>query len=462
MPWPYLLSHAVTVVSVSSSVLASLHLLSSRRSSQSTIAWLLGFIFVPEVAVPLYIVFGSRKRAQPLLELPQPEDAQRAALPPPPSRPVEHVLFSAGIDPATSDNELAILGDGVGAFKALTSLIAQAQKRIYITMFILGDDDTGREIVSLLSRRAQEGLEVKLIMDAVGSRQMRRRATQELQAAGAEVRTFMPLLRVPFRGSGNLRSHRKLVIVDGCAVFTGGMNLANEYMGKAPLEGRFRDIGAIATGSVADSAERLFLSDWYFCGGNREKILPRARAGHPGAGNRRLQFVPSGPDRPDDALYDALLVAIGRAVRRVRIVSPYYIPDEPLQRALVLAGRSGIDTTLVMPTRSNHAIADVARRPFLRELAGAGVRLFGYPHGMVHAKALVVDDCFAYVGSPNMDVRSLLLNYENAIFAYDEHSVAEIDSFIEGLLAESLQDGLHTKRRAWPIEPLARLVAPEL
>ncbi len=460
MPWLYLLSHAVTVVSVTSSVLASLHLLQTRRSSQSTISWLLGFIFAPQLAVPLYIVFGTRKLVHRMLELPRPASSPTRDVPPP-SRPVERVLFEAGIDGARADNEIEIFGDGVAAYEALVALVQSAKERLYVTIFILGDDDTGRTMVSLLCAQSRRGVDVRLIVDAIGSRSMRRYATRELRAAGGVVRTFMPLLRLPFRGSGNLRSHRKLVIVDGAAVFTGGMNLAIEYMGKAPFDGRFRDLGAVAKGPVAASAEQLFLSDWRFCG-NETAPNTATQEPPPTAGTARLQFVPSGPDRADDALYDALLVAIGRAEKRVRIVTPYYIPDEPLQRALVLAGRSGIDTALVMPTRSNHTIADVARRPFLRELASAGVHLHGFAHGMVHAKAMVVDDCFAFVGSPNMDARSLLLNYENAIFVYDQPSVAKIDGFIGALIAESEEGTLRTKRRAWPIEPLARLLAPEL
>ena len=461
MAWPYLLPHAITVVSVTSSVLASYHLFSSRRSSQSTVAWLLGFVFMPLVTVPLYIVFGTRKIAHRLALRPQdgPPPAEPA-----PSHPIERVLFGAGIDGATSDNDLRIVGDGVAAFEALVALLEGATSRIFISIFILGDDDTGRAIVEILSRRAKDGLDVRLIVDAVGSRSSVRWASRALKAAGGQARTFMPLLRIPFRGSGNLRSHRKLVVVDGARVLTGGMNFALEYMGSKPYAARFRDIAAIATGTVAMSAERLFLADWRFCSGEpRDATDAHAtNAGTRGVGSSRLQFVPSGPDRPDDALYDGLLVAIGGARKRVRVVTPYYIPDDPLQRALVLSARRGIETDLVMPARSNHRIADVARRPFLRELAASGARLFAYPDGMVHAKAMVVDDTFAYVGSPNLDVRSLLLNYENAIFAYGVDDVAKIDAFIETLARECVRDGFLLKRRAWPMEPLARLLAPEL
>jgi len=457
MVWPYLFSHAVTVLSVTASVLSALHLFQSRRSSQSTISWLLGFIFMPQVAVPLYRIFGRRKFISPVAPDRTPKRGE-----PPTDRPVEQILFGADIASATNDNALEIIGDGVDAYEKLVALMKGAEKRLYVTMFILGNDDTGKSFVRVMCEQAKRGVDVRLILDAVGSRGMLRHATRELTEAGGKVRVFMPLLHVPFRGAGNLRCHRKLVIADGVRVFTGGMNLAIEYLGSAPHDGRWRDLGAIAEGSVAESAEELFLSDWRFCGREKDTGARPERLAPKSGGDARLQLVPSGPDRPDDALYDALLVAIGRANTRVRIVTPYSIPDEPLQKALVLATRSGIETSLIMPTRSNHPLTDVARRPFLRELDAAGAHLFGYQPGMVHAKAMVVDDTFAYVGSPNMDVRSLLLNYEDAIFVYDAPSVAKVDAFIAALLSESTLGALETKRRAWPIEPLARLLAPEL
>jgi cardiolipin synthase len=173
--------------------------------------------------------------------------------------------------------------------------------------------------------------------------------------------------------------------------------------------------------------------------------------------------VSSGPDLVDDALYEALISAAAAATKRVAIVTPYYVPDEAMQLALVLAARRGVPVDLVVPSKSNHPIADYARRGPLRGLRRAGVAVHGYPAGMIHGKAMVVDDGFAYVGSPNYDVRSLLLNYENALFLYGAEEVAAVAAWIDELRDASSSAELGRPRREWSVlEAVARLLAPEL
>ena len=174
-----------------------------------------------------------------------------------------------------------------------------------------------------------------------------------------------------------------------------------------------------------------------------------------------MQVVPSGPDTVTDTIYDLFLTGIFAAKQRIAIVTPYYVPDDVLQHALVLAARRGVRTELVVPTLSNHRIADIARRRLLRELRAAGVVIHYYPHGMVHAKAMVIDDDFAYVGSPNFDMRSLFLNYENAMCVYSSEAIGQIRTFVDGLIAESVAEG-PKKRANWLLEQVARLLAPEL
>ena len=155
------------------------------------------------------------------------------------------------------------------------------------------------------------------------------------------------------------------------------------------------------------------------------------------------------------------LTGIFAAKERVAIVTPYFVPDDLLQHALVLCARRGVRVEIVVPSRSNHRIADVARRRLLHELIAAGVQVRYYPSGMVHAKAMVVDDLWAYVGSPNFDMRSLLLNYENALFAYSPAAIAEVRTFVDTLLGESVSDE-PSGRAGFVLEQLARLLAPEL
>ena len=245
-------------------------------------------------------------------------------------------------------------------------------------MFILGDDATGRAVVDALARRAACGVAVRVILDAVGSARSRRHAAAVLGAAGGEVRMFMPLRHSPVRGRTNLRSHRKLGVFDGERVFAGGMNLADEYMGPgapATPAPRWRDVAAVVCGPVAADAAALFESDWVFCGGSKRARRARSARAAAGAapGDAIVQLVPSGPDMVTDTVYDLFLTGIFGARERVAIVTPYYVPDDVLQHALVLAARRGVRTEVVVPSRSNHRVADIARRA-LAARAGRGRR----------------------------------------------------------------------------------------
>jgi cardiolipin synthase len=178
-------------------------------------------------------------------------------------------------------------------------------------------------------------------------------------------------------------------------------------------------------------------------------------------GETRVQFMPVGPDMTTDTMYDVLLSGIFKARERVAIVTPYYVPDDALQHALVLSARRGVKTELLVPAWSNHRVADVARREFLRELTANGVLVHYYARGMVHAKAMTIDDDFAYVGSPNFDMRSLFLNYEDAVCVYSPEAIAEVRKFIDGLISECASEP-PVFRVHRVIEQIALLLAPEL
>jgi cardiolipin synthase len=436
----YLASHALSIATVVAWFVMLSRIAGSRRTSQSSIAWLLAFAFLPVIAIPLYLALGTRKL---------PRRAKGGAM---------------AVPPARSGNAFEILATGEAAYARLLALIGGARRTIDLTTFILGDDATGRAVVEALAERARHGVDVRVILDAVGCARTFRGAEKALRAAGAEVRAFMPFWHSPLRGKTNLRSHRKLVVVDGEHVMAGGMNLAREYMGTPLPEGeepRWRDVAAVASGPVAADAAALFESDWAFCGGaaRTSSAGAPAAAGEP-RGDARVQLVPSGPDMLGDTIYDLFLNGIFRAEERILIVTPYYVPDEALQHALVLAARRGVRTLVLVPARSNHRIADVARRKLLRELRAEGVVVHFYARGMVHAKAMVVDDAFAYVGSPNFDMRSLFLNYEDALFVRSPEAIGQVRGYVEGLVAECPADPpAEPERRI--LEQIALLVAPE-
>jgi cardiolipin synthase len=457
----YLVSHAATVLAAIAAFVMMIGLGGSGRTSQSTLAWLLALVFMPFVAIPLFFLLGRRKF--PMRAKGPGDDADRRAGIDRGAQPVSiaSVLQSGGVAPPRIGNSFELLGTGEAAYARLMALIAAAERTIDLTMFILGHDTTGHAVVDALAERAAKGVSVRVILDAVGSSRSRSYAAATLGKVGVEVRAFMPLAHSPIRGRTNLRSHRKLAVFDGRHVFAGGMNLANEYMGpSATAEPRWRDVAAVSSGPVAADAEAMFESDWTYCGGSPRKTdgtEPTTTA----YGDAIVQVVPSGPDLATDTVYDLFLTAIFAARERVALVTPYYVPDDVLQHAVVLSARRGVRTEIVIPTVSNHRIADVARRSLLRELTSEGVRVRYYPRGMVHAKAMVVDDTFAYVGSPNFDMRSLFLNYENALCVYSPDAIAAIRGFIDGLMVECDTEGPPGREHRIR-EQLARFLAPEL
>jgi cardiolipin synthase A/B len=462
----YVASHVLTVLAAIASLVMLFRVFDSPRTPQSTLAWLLAIVFLPFVAIPLYLLLGSRKfprhAKRPGRETAWSADPSSDGKP---ATGLARLSLASGLAPARGGHAFELLTTGETAYARLMDLIRNAERSIDLTMFILGDDATGGTVVDALAESAARGVRVRLILDAVGSRRSLRRATRLLGTAGAQVRAFMPLRHSPVRGRTNLRSHRKLGVFDGEHVFAGGMNLADEYMGPTARPAsapRWRDLAAMASGPSAADALALFESDWRFCRGPgrvvddpscADRAVPR--------GDAVVQVVASGPDMPTDTLYDLFLTEIFDARERIAIATPYYVPDAPLQHALVLSARRGVKTEILVPSRSNHGVADVARRQLLRELRAAGAVVHYYGLGMVHAKAMVIDDAFAYVGSPNFDMRSLFLNYESALCLYSRDAIGQVRAFLDGLIAESVSDS-PPYRQDWVIEQVARLLAPEL
>ena len=289
------------------------------------------------------------------------------------------------------------------------------------------DDAAGGQVAAALARARSRGVVVRVLLDGLGAFAGHRRTWRMLRGAGAATRWFSPLrLRLrPRFGRGNLRNHRKLVVVDERAMWSGGRNLGGEYFLDAPGTPAWVDLSFIIEGGIVVDAAAGFTRDWALAGGEPVPAPPTAPPPTANAGEGPLaQLLPSGPDRREDTAYALFLGAIHRADARVLVATPYFVPDDALQLALALAARRGVRVELLLPAQSNHALADIARGRSLRELAAAGARIHLLPR-MLHAKALVVDDGFASCGSINFDGRSLFLNYElNALF----HDTAQVDA----------------------------------
>jgi cardiolipin synthase len=454
-------SHPLLVAVHIVGLVVAMRVLVTRRAPQSLMAWLLALVFAPWAGIPLYFLLGGRKfpRGAKGKHAPPRAPDGRAGLPET-HRAVDvpRVLRTEGVPGVRGGNSFQLLGTGEEAYAALLAEIGAAKRTIDLTVFILGNDAVGTSIVGALAARARAGVRVRLLLDAVGSRPILSRARDEVGAAGGAVRSFMPLIHAPVRGRSNLRSHRKIAVFDGHRVFLGGMNMAIEYMGPTPRPGRWRDVACVVEGPMAADAAQLFASDWAFAGKEQPAQVTEIP---PAAGEAVMQLVPSGPEMATDTFYDALVTALYAARTHVACVTPYYVPDDVVQHAFILCARRGVRTEMVMPAVSNHLLADKARRGLLPELAEAGV-VFRWFGGMVHGKAMVVDDIVAYVGSPNLDMRSFFLNYEDALLLYSPTEIAAVRGWIERLAAECPTTLAPPSRRRWLVDDVARLLAPEL
>lgn len=462
----WLLSHALTVIGFLLAIFAIARLMSERKQPGNTFAWLFAIAFVPYLGVPLYLLLGGRKikklvaRKAPL----QPSSPGAVSVP-------ENAGFASrvftrdGACPPLGGNRVRFLTGGEEAFGELERAILGARESIHLMTFILGRDAVGRRIVKLLAQRARQGVKVRLLLDALGCFPASGRFCDPVRAAGGEVVKFMPVAPLQTRGSANLRNHRKIMVVDHELAFVGGRNLALEYMGPTPLRRRWRDLGAIIAGPAVRQIEEIFLADWAFASG-QTAATPHRPAGWPApAGDAVLQVVASGPDVTGDPLYEGILSLVQQAQRSVWIVTPYFIPDEVLQRSLMVQARAGLDVRLVVPARSNHRITDLARRHHLRELQRAGVKVLLYQPGMNHAKVLLVDGEAALFGSANMDLRSLFVNFEIGLVAYSAPEATAVRTWMEEVFSLSRpMSERQRNRRLFPAlgEEIARLLAPLL
>ncbi|SPD76384.1 Phospholipase D/Transphosphatidylase [uncultured Desulfobacterium sp.] len=439
------------------------HILRQRRSPTSTLAWLLTIIFIPYIGVPFYLMFGGRKMKRKVAEKILVKDPSIGrAFQAEQINPLAAPSALKGPPQAVDMNRVSVFSDGEKAYWATLDLIRSARQSVCVATFILGQDDTGKAIVAALTEKAKEGISVFLLLDALGSVSVRKRFLAPLIKAGGRTAFFMPMLHLPFRGRANLRNHRKMVIADGKSAIVGGMNLADEYMGLGTTPKRWQDLSMLINGPVCTQIYGIFLSDWLFASGKdseRPVALGLRTEDRPDV---LFQVMASGPDVKEDALRDMIVTALFHAESRIWIVTPYFVPDELLLDALCLAAKRGIDLRVVIPKKSNHVLADLAREGYLSQLQECGASVFLYLPGMLHAKAIIMDDRVAITGSANMDMRSLLLNYELALFIYHREVIIQLKDWMQQLMDNCIERSQHKNQTISLIEGVGRLFAPLL
>ena len=522
-----------------------------RRAPSAALAWVLLLVAFPYVGLPVFLMFGTRKLLRPGQRAPRRFDPARTTLcgiPQTERAPIDiwagELLASMGMPPPAVGGKVSFQAQGEEALQAVIDLIDQTRQQLRVATFLLGQDDQAERIVEALCRASARGVEVRLLLDAMGCLRVTAHQYEQLLAAGVWVRRYMPLLHNPVHGRANLRNHRKLLVADEQTVWAGGRNLAGEYFMGVGDEPAWLDLSFSIEGPLVAQAIEMFERDWRVAkrlparyrrraaryrgtalarvvepmaqvadmpeqliaqvlartsssasssalsepskasgppeavqvpGSGRAPIAPDQPAldgegggvlrsegaltdagpacgmsvsvtsvdGEP-VGEEALldarplvtQLLPSGPDLFDDTLYSLLLTAAFHAERRLLAVTPYFVPDEALMTALMMAARRGVQISLLIPAHSNHRLADVARMRALRQLAQVGARIHLYRR-MLHAKVVVIDEAMALAGSLNLDSRSFFLNYEMMVAFYRKTEVRWLSDWLEAHIAEA-------------------------
>ena len=410
--------------------------------------------FLPIGTALLFFLFGGRKHSSLA-------DAKKE---------VNRVAWRLSEEPDFGGNRFRLLGDRHGreTLEELRRQIKGAKRRISLSTYALANDAVGREIVSLLTARAKEGLEVRLLVDAIGSFGIPLRLCRPLLRAGGKVARFNPALPTQGKGSANWRHHRKIAVFDGTFAIIGGQNLGLLYMGDKPSSRRFRDCSFLIEGPTAAAIERVFIADW--CQATDETPMTFAtllRERSPHVGEAHVEVISSGPDCEGDPLWETYVKLFSNCKRSITVVTPYFVPDRTLFTLLVTAANAGRHVKIMVPRRSDHRLLDLARRWHLRTLREAGAEILFFKPDVLHAKLVIVDDEQLVIGSANLDMRSLFLNYEIGAVVRDPVAVAEVGTLIAGWETESTRftEDLYRRTRTWTgraIEAIAQVISPLL
>ena len=429
--------------------ISSIHAVMATRTSQGAIAWVISLNTLPYVTVPAYWILG-RSRFKGYVTARQEGDNQIQGIARDAGRGVDPYRMSAsqmrdapagqaaerlaGI-PYLTGNAVELLVDGDATFGSILDGIDEAREYIMFQFFIVHDDELGREVKSHLIAKAKEGVRVYFLYDEVGSHDLPKRYKNELREAGAEVYDFHTRKGPGNRFQINFRNHRKIVVVDGRTAWIGGHNVGDEYLGKDPKFGHWRDTHMRIEGPAVLAAQLSFVEDWNWAAGVVPEVdwTPKP----PTDGGVPVLVLPTGPA---DELESASLMfthAINSARKRIWIASPYFVPDESVISALQLAGLRGVDVRILIPDKPDHLLVYLAAYSYFDEASATGVQFYRYLDGFLHEKVMLIDDYVTTIGTANFDNRSFRLNFEVTAVVVDTAFASLVEEMFEQDLAHS-------------------------
>ena len=476
-----IITAAVTILIVNI-LLVCLLLFFEQKRPAAMWAWLLLVLFTSLPGFLFYLAVGRSPRRRSLsigkqltdeqLRIMLHAERERVGVLPHDESPVDtrwHEIirfhYTTGTAYLTHGNEVDIFTEGTEKFARLLKSLKEARNSIHLEYYIFRDDTIGNEILSVLIDKAESGIDVKIIHDGLGTWELPRTFFAPLVKAGGRVACFFPPYMPPFRFQLKYRNHRKICIVDNCEAWIGGFNIGDEYLGKDPRFGNWRDTHLRIAGPAVEAVAQCFLLDWQFAA--RERIDPTSvprMLSLPSSFGASMQVVTSGPDSRWDSIHDGFFKIISSAHKSLYIQTPYFIPDDSILRALNVAALSGVDVKIMVPDRPDHPFVYWATRSFLGETLDSGIESYIYENGFLHSKLIIADGSVASIGSTNMDIRSFELNFEINAFIYDGPTVARLEKiFLDDLrhcsrLTKQIYDHRSAGQRA--LEGVARLLSP--
>ena len=445
--------------------------ISVARTSQGALGWVIFLLAVPWLAVPMFLFFGHHRFRHYVKARRDSEEVMtgvrdyrvRHAPTTPPAFPIR--AFEAISDmPVVGGNNMVLLVDGPTTFDAIFATIDAAQDYVLVQFYIVRDDPTGRALLDRLVAAARRGVTVRFVCDPMGSVKLSTQYLDDLRAAGVQVVDPSEMRGPKTRFHLNFRNHRKTVIVDGVVGFTGGLNVGEEYMGRDPAFGHWRDTHIRLQGPMVSQLQLIFAKDWHWATGKALIGELNWEAGRTEADMPAL-IVATGPGDSMETGALFFFSTIANATKRIWIASPYFVPDRDVLTALKHAALEGLDVRILLPEVVDHRVPWLAAFAFFDEIREACVQVWRYTDGFMHQKAIVVDDAFAALGTTNLDNRSFRLNFEAMAAFFDPRSAAAVEQMLAAdfTRASQLDKPLAAQPRMVRFgAPVSRLFAPIL
>jgi cardiolipin synthase len=466
--WILNILYALTILGIIAVVV------SENRNPVKSLAWVTVLLVVPVVGLVLYIVFGrniqnkriiSRRNRRKLRRLgagggTDPAKIEDAGA----VMPQINLAYALCGSHYYEGNDVGIFDNGQEKFDALLADIAAARSYINMQYYIIVNDNIGIRVMEALMERARAGVKVRLIYDHVGSFKLSNRYLRRLKEAGVEAYPFFKVVFPPFGTRINWRNHRKIVVIDGKVGYIGGMNVADRYVDGGKLFDVWRDLHLRVEGPAVFALQQSFAVDWNFMGQPllEEGPLATAVKGH----SVGMQLVTGGPTTQWLNMTLVFQQAIARARKCIYIQTPYFIPSEGLVHALQVAALSKVDVRLMIPRRSDSDMLRWASFSYVQECLRAGIKVYLYEKGMLHSKAIIIDDDFCTVGSTNFDFRSFEHNFEANMLIYS----TDFNARMKALFVRDMRDSRRVTSSAWrhrpwrekALESVMRLFSPIL